>query len=378
MNVGKRKCELLKSIRREIAEKYDLQYSPVECTHEGDCLGTCPMCDAELKDLQRQLDEKGIVDVDLMKGEDVGEMMGEDDIISVVSEGVVLEGEVVPEDYSELLKDFKRPDYEKKAKKKILFKECSVAGVGFRDVDWDELDEGVELKLVRHKDNRYDKNAVAVVLAYDYDEEDDDFDFDFILGYIPRAENKEIAKMLDMGWGEIFECEITQVKRYGPMNERVRMAIYIRSKDDEVDTSHLLRAKELDANELGELTLGLENKGFACFRFMVCYPLDLLHKFNLPKEGDKVVFFYRRKDDVVLYLMHSIAVGEEHASKFLGEVECWVDDCTSFVFTNVKGPVVVASEDVLFLGLEGLDFSEPRHFLSEYASERFWELFDRV
>ena len=66
MNIGKRKCELLKSIRREIAEKYDLQYNTVECTHEGDWMGTCSMCDAELSDLQRQLNERGIVDVDLM------------------------------------------------------------------------------------------------------------------------------------------------------------------------------------------------------------------------------------------------------------------------------------------------------------------------
>lgn len=57
---GKDKCEFLRSIRKDIAEKYDLNYSPKECHHEGDCAGTCPVCDAELTDLQHQLNEKGI------------------------------------------------------------------------------------------------------------------------------------------------------------------------------------------------------------------------------------------------------------------------------------------------------------------------------
>ena len=373
MNAGKRKCELLKSIRKEIAEKYNLQYTPVECTYEGDCLGTCPMCDAELKDLQRQLDEKGVVDVDLMKGEDVGEMVGEDDIISVVSEGVVLEGEVVPE-YFELLKDFKPSNYEKKVKKRVLFKGCFVAGVGFRDVDWDEMDEGIELKLVRHKENKYDKNAVAVVLADDYDEEDDDFDFDFILGYIPRTENAEIAKMLDMGWGEMFECEISRVKRYGPMNERVKIAIYVKSKDEnmKMDTRHLLRVKELDRKEYSEFVSDINRDGMIHFRFGGYPPFEL----NLPKEGDKVVFLHRREKDVVVYLMHTIAVGDEHASNFLGVLERWIDDCTYFVFTNIKGPIVVASEKIAFLSLEGLDFRQPEQFISELASVRLWDLFE--
>lgn len=62
---GKDKCELLKAIRRQIAEQYGLEYNPTECHHKGECAGTCPRCDAELKDLQLQLEEKGIRDIDL-------------------------------------------------------------------------------------------------------------------------------------------------------------------------------------------------------------------------------------------------------------------------------------------------------------------------
>ncbi|SRR5574344_1474831 len=59
MRVGKQICEILKSIRKEIADKYGLIYKPIECIHKGECNGTCPHCDAELKDLQNQLKAKG-------------------------------------------------------------------------------------------------------------------------------------------------------------------------------------------------------------------------------------------------------------------------------------------------------------------------------
>lgn len=62
---GKDICNILKAIRIDIAEKYRLQYNPTECTHKGDCAGTCPRCDEEIRDLQRQLDEKGITNIQL-------------------------------------------------------------------------------------------------------------------------------------------------------------------------------------------------------------------------------------------------------------------------------------------------------------------------
>ena len=55
MNRGKEICEKLKSIRKSIAERYGIAYEPAECNHQGDCAGTCPQCDAELKDLKLQL-----------------------------------------------------------------------------------------------------------------------------------------------------------------------------------------------------------------------------------------------------------------------------------------------------------------------------------
>lgn len=52
---GKEKCKALKEIRRQIAEKNDIPYVVSQCKHQGDCLGTCPRCEAELRYLEREL-----------------------------------------------------------------------------------------------------------------------------------------------------------------------------------------------------------------------------------------------------------------------------------------------------------------------------------
>ena len=55
MKQGKQICETLKGIRREIAEANEIDYTPTECTHEGDCAGTCPACESETQWLEKQL-----------------------------------------------------------------------------------------------------------------------------------------------------------------------------------------------------------------------------------------------------------------------------------------------------------------------------------
>lgn len=52
---GKDKCKALKEIRRQIAEKNDIPYVVSQCKYQGDCLGTCPKCEAELRYLEREL-----------------------------------------------------------------------------------------------------------------------------------------------------------------------------------------------------------------------------------------------------------------------------------------------------------------------------------
>lgn len=55
---GKATCAILKQIRRDIAEKNDIALTIAECTHQGDCAGTCPRCEAEVKILEKALAEK--------------------------------------------------------------------------------------------------------------------------------------------------------------------------------------------------------------------------------------------------------------------------------------------------------------------------------
>lgn len=55
MKRGKKICNTLKEVRLQVAKANDIEYAPTECHHEGDCAGTCPKCEAEVRWLERQL-----------------------------------------------------------------------------------------------------------------------------------------------------------------------------------------------------------------------------------------------------------------------------------------------------------------------------------
>ncbi len=52
---GKQICKILKEIRRQIAEANGIEFATSECRYKGDCLGTCPKCEAEVRYLEQQL-----------------------------------------------------------------------------------------------------------------------------------------------------------------------------------------------------------------------------------------------------------------------------------------------------------------------------------
>ncbi len=52
---GKKICRSLREIRCRIAQANDIDFTPNVCTHEGDCAGTCPACESELRYIERQL-----------------------------------------------------------------------------------------------------------------------------------------------------------------------------------------------------------------------------------------------------------------------------------------------------------------------------------
>ena len=58
MKQGKQTCKILKEIRKQIAAENDIKLVIEECTYQGDCLGTCPKCEAEVRYLERELEKR--------------------------------------------------------------------------------------------------------------------------------------------------------------------------------------------------------------------------------------------------------------------------------------------------------------------------------
>ncbi len=57
---GKQTCKILKEIRRQIAEANGIEFATSECRYRGDCLGTCPKCEAEVRYLEQQLRSRSL------------------------------------------------------------------------------------------------------------------------------------------------------------------------------------------------------------------------------------------------------------------------------------------------------------------------------
>jgi len=58
MKHGKYICNALKAIRLDIARANGIEYSPKACNHEGECAGTCPACESEMRYLEREIARK--------------------------------------------------------------------------------------------------------------------------------------------------------------------------------------------------------------------------------------------------------------------------------------------------------------------------------
>ena len=58
MTKGKQTCKILKEIRKQIAAENDIELVVEECTYQGDCKGTCPKCESEVRYLERELEKR--------------------------------------------------------------------------------------------------------------------------------------------------------------------------------------------------------------------------------------------------------------------------------------------------------------------------------
>ena len=55
---GKEKCKILKEIRAEIAKANGIEWVTENCTHKGECRGTCPTCESEVRALEREIERR--------------------------------------------------------------------------------------------------------------------------------------------------------------------------------------------------------------------------------------------------------------------------------------------------------------------------------
>jgi len=84
--------------------------------------------------------------------------------------------------------------------KKLHLKSFYIAGFSYYDgaFAFNQLSIGSKVKIKLDKKNKHDENAVELLYG------------DYKLGYIPRNENLEIAKMLQMGHN-VFEGVVQQL-----------------------------------------------------------------------------------------------------------------------------------------------------------------------
>ena len=58
MNRGKDICRELKAVRQRIAEENGIPLEIPVCTYKGECRGTCPRCEAEVRYLEAELEKR--------------------------------------------------------------------------------------------------------------------------------------------------------------------------------------------------------------------------------------------------------------------------------------------------------------------------------
>lgn len=110
---------------------------------------------------------------------------------------------------------------EKKIETRRHFMNCDIAGFTYWDgcMAVEKLKIGTTLQLVRDEDNKFDPYAVAIYLD------------DLKLGYIPRGENHDLSKFLEMGYEGIFEVRVNKLDLDEHPEEQVGIIVYIKRKE---------------------------------------------------------------------------------------------------------------------------------------------------
>ena len=100
---------------------------------------------------------------------------------------------------------------------RLLVQESPLAGFQFHEGKrlWEELRVGDRLDLIREPENSHDARAVRVEWQGHF------------LGYVPRADNEDVARQLDRG--ARLEARITRLKKSRNPWQRVLFEVYVDS-----------------------------------------------------------------------------------------------------------------------------------------------------
>ena len=55
MSKGRSICNVLKAVRKAVADSNGIEYEPRKCDFTGECQGTCPACEAEVSYIEREI-----------------------------------------------------------------------------------------------------------------------------------------------------------------------------------------------------------------------------------------------------------------------------------------------------------------------------------
>lgn len=82
----------------------------------------------------------------------------------------------------------------------------------------DELKIGTKLKLKAEPTNGYDPKAVKIMYK------------DTMLGYIPRTDNRDISKFLQLGHKDLFKVQIAQIDLENHPEKQILVSVKIKEK----------------------------------------------------------------------------------------------------------------------------------------------------
>jgi hypothetical protein len=83
---------------------------------------------------------------------------------------------------------------------------------------FENLKIGTPLLLKAEPENPYDPDAVAIYYR------------EYKIGFVPRAENELLRKLLNLGYSDMFEVKISQVSPDAYPEKQIRVVVRIKEK----------------------------------------------------------------------------------------------------------------------------------------------------